>query len=457
MAQIEDEVLGGSEALSLSIQRRQLHPHARFVAQRLIDHGFETHFVGGVVRDLLLGRKPKDFDVVTAAQPQQVMRLFEHARLVGRRFVLVHVRFPRIIVEVSTYRAPLAPEHKQRRDRQHPHQHDGRRSHQPRDNRHRASRRYGPSRYGAPQYGTPQQDAQRRDFTVNALLLHPSTLEVCDLVGGLDDLRARRLCAIGSAQRSFREDPVRMLRALRFEQRLGFALGDATRQALIDEAGRLAMVNQQRLAEEVRRVLWEGQAAAVFATCQQHGLLAPLLRLTPGRRTAKLLADPRLWRYLARVDASCRRFRDAPSMEADEDVVVEDVAGEDDPAAPIARAAIPGPAISEAAVLGWLLLLASPLEARPWLHPRPDDDLRRARMRMRILFDQWGLLRKRMGITFRLLLALRSLRLDSSTAARAAGCAAGCALSVEARPSRSRIDAAVQPTAKMLCRWLAGA
>ena len=417
MAQIEDEVLEGSEALSLSIQRRQLHPHARFVAQRLIDHGFETHFVGGVVRDLLLGRKPKDFDVVTAAQPQQVMRLFEHARLVGRRFVLVHVRFPQLIVEVSTYRAPLAPERKQRRDRQRPHQHDGRHSHPSPKKHHRASRRYGPSRYGAPQYGTPQQDAQRRDFTVNALLLHPSTLEVCDLVGGLDDLRARRLCTIGSAQHSFQEDPVRMLRALRFEQRLGFALGDATRQVLIDEAGRLAMVNQQRLAEEVRRVLWEGQAAAVFATCQQHGLLAPLLRLTPGRRTAKLLADPRLWRYLARVDASCRRFRDALSMEAGEDVVVEAAAVEDDLTAPIA-----GPAMSEAAVLGWLLLLASPREARPWLHPRPDDDLRRARMRMRILFDQRGLLRKRMGITFRLLRALRSLRLDSSTAARAAGC-----------------------------------
>ena len=144
------------------------------------------------------------------------------------------------------------------------------------------------------------------------------------------------------------------------------------------------------------------------------GSAAPLLRLTPGRRTAKLLADPRLWSYLTRVDASCRRFRDALSIEAGEDVVVEAAAVEDDLTAPIA-----GPAMSEAAVLGWLLLLASPREARPWLHPRPDDDLRRARMRMRILFDQRGLLRKRMGITFRLLRALRSLRLDSSTAARA--------------------------------------
>jgi tRNA nucleotidyltransferase/poly(A) polymerase len=228
------------------IRRAQIHPHAQFIVERLRRAGYHALLVGGAVRDLLLKRAPKDFDVVTSATPEQVRRLFQNARVIGRRFRLVLLRFGDMKVEVSTFRGPVKKT-------------QGGMIH--RDNT----------------YGTPREDAFRRDFTVNALMFDPHAMTLVDYVGGLEDLTARRIRTITPPQVSFTEDPVRMLRSIRFSNRLGFPLDAVVRAAIRPMAGQLALVTRHRLADELQRFLTAGDARAVFAEFHRLGLLTPLL------------------------------------------------------------------------------------------------------------------------------------------------------------------------------------
>ncbi len=196
-----------------SISRANISENALKVLYRLNKAGYEAYLVGGGVRDLLLGREPKDFDVATDASPEEVRKLFRNCRLIGRRFRLAHVHFGREIIEVATFRAAHEPES------------DGAVSENGmllRDN----------------VYGTLEEDAWRRDFTVNALYYNIRDFSVVDYTGGMADLQAGRLRIIGDPHERFREDPVRMLRAVRFAAKLGFRI-DPESEAAIRELGYL--------------------------------------------------------------------------------------------------------------------------------------------------------------------------------------------------------------------------
>jgi len=231
------------------ISRRDIDPNVLKVLYRLINAGHLAYLVGGGVRDLMLGRRPKDFDVATSAHPQQVRDLFRNSRLIGRRFRLIHVFFGPHNVEVATFR--------------------------------RASEELSgpddPLIRLDNTFGTPQEDAFRRDFTVNALFYDPATFHVIDCTGGVDDLDAKLIRTIGDPETRMREDPVRMLRAVRFAAKLDFAIEPATRAAIERHRQDLLKAAMPRLVEETYRTL--GQAAAGRAAClmEELGLLEPLM------------------------------------------------------------------------------------------------------------------------------------------------------------------------------------
>ncbi|MGA8005385.1 MAG: polynucleotide adenylyltransferase PcnB [Burkholderiales bacterium] len=219
----------------------------------LREAGFAAYVVGGAVRDLLLGIEPKDFDVATDARPEQVKPLFRRALLIGRRFRLVHVMVGQETVEVSTFRA-ADPETAEKNEH-------GRVL---RDN----------------VFGSQEEDARRRDFTVNALYFDPATEEIVDYHGGLADLRKRVLRMIGDPETRFREDPVRMLRAVRLGAKLGLTLDPATRAPIRELAPLLEMVPPARLFDEMLKLLLSGHASACLRQLREDGLhhgLLPLL------------------------------------------------------------------------------------------------------------------------------------------------------------------------------------
>jgi poly(A) polymerase len=212
--------------------------NALAVVEQLVDAGFEAYLVGGCVRDLLLGLQPKDFDVATDATPEEVRREFRRCRLVGRRFRIAHVRFGRHIIEVSTFR------------KGHPEDEDA-------DERHHAdSGRILRDNV----WGTLEEDAFRRDFTINALYYDPETEGIIDFVGGLDDLEHRRLRFIGDCDVRLREDPVRVLRAVRFRAKLGFTLDPAIERAITETAEQLREIPPARLFDEVCKIFVSGKS-----------------------------------------------------------------------------------------------------------------------------------------------------------------------------------------------------
>ncbi len=258
------------------IQATHIHPNVHFVCRRLREHGHTALLVGGAVRDLLLGRSPKDFDLATSARPEAVKQLFRNARIIGRRFKLVQLRYPSMSMEVATFRG------------------------EPRDKRPGIIQRDN-------RYGTSEEDARRRDFTVNALTFDPLTLTLYDYVDGMEDLRRGRIRTIKPPQESYREDPVRMLRAVRFKVRLGFRIAPECEEAIRELAPILREVTRHRLAEETQRFLTRGNAEATYREFDQLGLLRPLLELEPHAWffAEETLAEPlaRLEPYLLRMDA----------------------------------------------------------------------------------------------------------------------------------------------------------
>lgn len=233
------------------ISRANISRAALNVLYGLKDAGFQAHLVGGGVRDLLLGREPKDFDVATDATPEQVKEVFRSCRLIGRRFRLAHVRFGREIIEVATFRAGQpepSPDHQSDEGML------------LRDN----------------VYGNIEEDALRRDFTVNALYYNIQDFSVIDYAGGVADLEAGVLRLMGDPETRYREDPVRMLRAVRFMAKLGFVIEPETEKPIWELGDLLQGVPAARLFEEVLKLFMGGTAATAYEKLRHYDLFAQL-------------------------------------------------------------------------------------------------------------------------------------------------------------------------------------
>jgi poly(A) polymerase len=250
------------------ISRKLMSPNALRVLYRLKDNGFVAYLVGGCVRDLLLGREPKDFDVVTNATPIELKRLFRNCRLIGRRFRLAHLHFKDELIEVATFRSQAQDEpepeavetHRGELRQRHPRMLMDDEGMILRDN----------------VYGTPEQDALRRDFTVNALAYDSADFSIIDFASGLADLGAGIIRTIGDPAVRFQEDPVRMLRAVRFAAQLGFTMAEETRKALVAAADTIVRAAPPRLYEEMLKILLSGEGAKCCDLLRQTGLFAAL-------------------------------------------------------------------------------------------------------------------------------------------------------------------------------------
>ena len=292
------------------ISRRQIDPDALKVLYRLHEHGFIAYLVGGSVRDLLLDRRPKDFDIGTSAHPHQVKRLFRNCWIIGRRFRLAHVKFGLKTIEVATFRrqidVPSTPESELAEldgseivspDEQVPLD-DERLVVVDRRRRDRLIQRDNT-------YGTPEEDAFRRDFTVNALFYDIGTFSIIDYVGGLEDLHARLIRCIGDPDIRFLEDPVRMLRAVVLAARLEFTIDEPILDSIAAHKHEIARSAPARLLEEYFKILRSGHAEEAF---RQLGTTGLLREITPELAEA----PPALWDAVSALDRYRRRFADAP-------------------------------------------------------------------------------------------------------------------------------------------------
>jgi len=272
-----------------SISRTHISPNALRVLYRLKDGGFHAFLVGGCVRDLLLGLEPKDFDVATDALPEQVRRLFRNCRLVGRRFRLAHVFFGQEIIEVATFRAASAPSQGEEpladadpedgeapELDETPERPETRRAPEESDDTERKFDETGRILRDNV-YGTIDEDVWRRDFTANSLYYNIADFSIWDYVGGVEDIAARRLRLIGDPETRFREDPVRMLRAARFEAKLGFEIDPDTAEPIGRLRELLAGVPPARLFDEMLKLFLTGHGARSLKVLRQRGLLAQLL------------------------------------------------------------------------------------------------------------------------------------------------------------------------------------
>jgi poly(A) polymerase len=249
------------------MSRSLVSPNALKALYRLRDNGFCAYLVGGCVRDLLLGREPKDFDVATDATPSQVKRLFRNCRLVGRRFRLAHLHFADEVLEVATFRASASDQGEEEPAA------DG----QPDEARHPQVVKSDEGMVLRDNlFGTPAEDAWRRDFTVNALFYNVADFSIIDYTGGLADLRQGVIRTIGDPWERFTEDPVRMLRAVRFAAMLGFTIEPYAWQAMTELAETIGRSAPARLYEEVLKLLLLGAGEKTYQLLARSGLLAPL-------------------------------------------------------------------------------------------------------------------------------------------------------------------------------------
>lgn len=271
------------------ISRSQISENALKVLQRLKKADYEAYLVGGCVRDLLLGREPKDFDVATNASPEQVKQVFRNCRIIGRRFRLAHVFFGKEIIEVATFRGSESEES----DRQVVHE-DGRLL---RDN----------------VFGTLEEDVWRRDFTVNALYYNIRDFSVVDYTGGMQDHANAVLRLIGDPETRYREDPVRMLRAIRFAVKLGFSLHPDTEQPIYAHAELLKSIPAARLYDEVLKLFLAGYGLQTFEMLRHYGLFAILFPDTDKCLETQDHDFPRLFLIRA-LENSDQRYTDGKSL-----------------------------------------------------------------------------------------------------------------------------------------------
>jgi len=319
---VEPRVIPRSEH---SLSRSDVDPDALKVLYRLRQGDHIAYLVGGSVRDLLLGRRPKDFDIGTSAHPYQVKKLFRNCWIIGRRFRLAHVKFGNKVIEVATFRRQVQPGEEivadgvPAPDHHHAHPSDGSTVALPLDDdspARTASTRDGAASRAARDeaqlihrdntFGTPEEDAFRRDFTVNALFYDISTFSVIDYVGGLDDLRSGVVRCIGDPEVRFREDPVRMLRAVALAARLGFTIDQPILDAIRVLRHEIANSSAPRLLEEYYKILRAGSAEATFRGLAESGLIEPISHeLHHG-------ADDSLWQPLRRLDEYRKQFTSTP-------------------------------------------------------------------------------------------------------------------------------------------------
>ncbi len=247
----QDEILPFDVPITVDaddIPKQRIHQDALRVVSRLVRSGFEAYLVGGCVRDLLLGRKPKDFDIATAAHPRQIRRLFRNARIIGRRFKLAHIYYGDHILETATFRRqPEATDDDDLLITD--------------DN----------------VFGSAAEDARRRDFKINGLFLDPVEGLIHDYVGGLDDLEDGILSTIGDPRTRMAEDPVRILRAIKFATRLGFEIEDDTWDAMCEFSGELERAAPPRILEEIMRLCLSGTALGAFRMMRACGALSVLI------------------------------------------------------------------------------------------------------------------------------------------------------------------------------------
>ena len=230
-------------------------PGALQVVERLQTHGYEAYVVGGAIRDLLLGNRPKDFDVATDATPEQIKQCFRNARIIGRRFQIVHVRAGREIIEVTTFR----------------------RGHEANPSGQAAQASQSGRLLRDNVYGTLKEDAQRRDLTINSLYYDTSTHQLIDHLGGCADVAERIIRIIGDPADRYREDPVRMLRVLRFGARLQFELAADTAAAIATHGHLLRDIPPARLFDEWLKLFMNGYSAPTFSLLHQFELITHLM------------------------------------------------------------------------------------------------------------------------------------------------------------------------------------
>lgn len=244
-----------------TISRKNISRNALKVLYRLLNAGFQAYIVGGGIRDLLLKKKPKDFDVATNATPKEIKGLFSNARTIGKRFRIVHIRFGREIIEVTTFRANHSPTSEildndvdqKIRDLDSAHSEKGMIL---RDN----------------VYGNIDEDARRRDFTINALYYTTDGFRLLDFNQGLRDLESKKIRMIGDPKERYKEDPVRMLRAIRFSAKLGFSIEENTRKPIDELSYLLDSVSSARLFDETLKLMIGGNAVKTFAMLQDYQL-----------------------------------------------------------------------------------------------------------------------------------------------------------------------------------------
>ncbi|HHT0591857.1 TPA: polynucleotide adenylyltransferase PcnB [Legionella anisa] len=238
-----------------SISKADISSNALKVLNRLIGAGFQAYIVGGSVRDLLLHKAPKDFDVATDATPNQVKNLFRNGRIIGRRFKLVHILFHREIIEVATFRSHVAIDESQLTNE---------RGMLVRDNA----------------YGSLDEDAWRRDFTINSLYYNVSDSSIIDFTGGVSDVEEKLIRMIGDPIKRYQEDPVRMLRAIRFSAKLNFKLARKTEAPFPEISHLITHVSNSRLFDEMTKLYQCGNAVAVQGLLMQYGLFQHLFPQT---------------------------------------------------------------------------------------------------------------------------------------------------------------------------------
>jgi poly(A) polymerase len=277
-----------------TLSRADVDPDALKVLYRLRQADHIAYLVGGSVRDLLLGRRPKDFDIGTSAHPYQVKKLFRNCWIIGRRFRLAHVKFGNKVIEVATFRRQVQPGEEIVQDGV------------PAPDANATAADLEQAIHRDNTFGTPEEDAFRRDFTINALFYDIATFSVIDYVGGLDDLRAGVVRSIGDPEVRFIEDPVRMLRAVALAARLEFTIEQPIIDAMRALKHEMAKSSPARMLEEYYKILRAGSSEKTFRGLKEAGLLAPVSReLHDG-------ADEALWRSLAAVDDHRRKFTSTP-------------------------------------------------------------------------------------------------------------------------------------------------
>lgn len=222
------------------IQSKDIDPEAMKIARRLRASGHSAYVVGGAVRDLMLGKHPKDFDIATDAQPNRIRRLFRNSRVIGKRFRLVHIFFNDDIIEVSTFRSENSASFQN-------------------------------------EYGEIEEDVKRRDFTVNALYYDPVAEQVVDYVGGVEDVRERRLKPVIPLDRIFAEDPVRMIRAVKYATSGNLKMAGKLRRLIKRSANLLAQISPSRITEEVFKILLSGHSSAIIRECIGFGLFPHMI------------------------------------------------------------------------------------------------------------------------------------------------------------------------------------